>query len=92
MQVEEIVKMVHRRDDLLRESSALVQLSKDVAAGNKEFGHRDSFGAYNDKVFRPLNRSQQKRLAELAAEHAGELRAEADHIMKELEPDHDDHT
>ena len=85
MKADEIVERVHRRDALLREASALAQLSKDVTAGNEEFGHQSRFGSYNDKVFRALGHSQQKRLAELAAQHAGELRAEAERIMTELE-------
>ncbi|MFF8817289.1 hypothetical protein ACF07D_04725 [Leucobacter sp. NPDC015123] len=85
MDANEVVAAVHRRDQLLREASALAQLAREIGAGQKEFGHREVYGTSSEKAFRPIAHSQQKRLVELANEHAGELRSEADGIMTTLE-------
>lgn len=85
MKATDVVAAVHRRDSLLREAGALTQLAKEIDAGQKVLGFQEVYGLANEKTFRPIAGSQQKRLVELAKEHAGEIRAEADRIMESLE-------
>lgn len=85
MDASEVVAAVHRRDQLLREANALTQLAKEIGARHKVLGYQEVYGTSAEKTFRPIAHSQQQRLVELAKEHAGEIRAEADEIMESLE-------
>ncbi|KUF05535.1 hypothetical protein [Leucobacter sp. G161] len=85
MDASEVVAAVHRRDQLLREATALTQLANEIEASHKVFGYQEVYGTSREKTFRPVAHSQQKRLVGLAREHAGEIRAEADRIMESLE-------
>lgn len=85
MRATDVVEAVHRRDSLLREAGALTQLAREIDAGQKVLGFQEVYGLANEKTFRPIAGSQQKRLVELVKEHAGELRAAAEQIMQSLE-------